>query len=45
MPRSSAYDQDLTAEATRTSNRIGGLLTQFHPIWNASSARAWTTPP
>jgi transposase len=31
-PRSSAYDQDLTAEATRTSNRIGGLLTQFHLI-------------
>ncbi|MFC9061080.1 IS110 family transposase [Streptomyces sp. NPDC057074] len=25
------FDQDLTAEATRTSNRIRGLLTQFHP--------------
>lgn len=25
------FDQDLAAEATRTSNRIGGLLTQFHP--------------
>ncbi|MFD0266065.1 IS110 family transposase [Streptomyces sp. NPDC127106] len=24
-------DQDLAAEATRTSNRIRGLLTQFHP--------------
>ncbi|GHH75266.1 insertion element IS110 uncharacterized 43.6 kDa protein [Streptomyces sulfonofaciens] len=25
------FDQDLTAEATRASNRIRGLLTQFHP--------------
>ncbi|MFD3550427.1 IS110 family transposase [Streptomyces sp. NPDC058655] len=25
------YAQDLAAEATRTSNRIRGLLTQFHP--------------
>ncbi|MFB6785076.1 IS110 family transposase [Streptomyces olivaceus] len=25
------FDQDLAAEATRTSNRIRGLLTQFHP--------------
>ncbi|WP_344570937.1 IS110 family transposase, partial [Streptomyces axinellae] len=25
------FDEDLTAEATRTSNRIRGLLTQFHP--------------
>jgi hypothetical protein len=25
------FDQDLAAEATRTSNRIHGLLTQFHP--------------
>ncbi|MFD8614360.1 IS110 family transposase [Streptomyces sp. NPDC059631] len=25
------FDQDLAAETTRTSNRIGGLLTQFHP--------------
>jgi len=25
------FDQDLAAESTRTSNRIRGLLTQFHP--------------
>ncbi|MFB7999934.1 transposase [Streptomyces sp. NPDC056002] len=25
------FDQDLAAEATHTSNRIHGLLTQFHP--------------
>lgn len=25
------FDQDLAAEATHTSNRIRGLLTQFHP--------------
>ncbi len=25
------FDQDLATEATRTSNRIRGLLTQFHP--------------
>jgi transposase len=25
------FDQDLAAEATRTNNRIRGLLTQFHP--------------
>ncbi|WP_189548270.1 IS110 family transposase, partial [Streptomyces gelaticus] len=25
------FDQDLASEATRTSNRIRGLLTQFHP--------------
>ncbi len=25
------FDQDLAAETTRTSNRIRGLLTQFHP--------------
>jgi hypothetical protein len=25
------FDQDLAAEANRTSNRIRGLLTQFHP--------------
>jgi hypothetical protein len=25
------FDQDLAAEATRTSNRTRGLLTQFHP--------------
>lgn len=25
------FDQDLAAEATRTSNHIRGLLTQFHP--------------
>jgi hypothetical protein len=25
------FDQDLTGEANRTSNRIRGLLTQFHP--------------
>lgn len=25
------FDQDLAAEVTRTSNRIRGLLTQFHP--------------
>ncbi len=25
------FDQDLAAEATRASNRIRGLLTQFHP--------------
>ncbi len=25
------FDQDMAAEATRTSNRIRGLLTQFHP--------------
>lgn len=25
------FDQDLAAEATRTSNRIRGMLTQFHP--------------
>ncbi len=25
------FDQDLAVEATRTSNRIRGLLTQFHP--------------
>src|SRR5690606_24490972 len=25
------FDEDLAAEATRTSNRIRGLLTQFHP--------------
>jgi hypothetical protein len=30
------FDQNLTAEATRTSNRIRGLLTQFHPRWNTS---------
>ena len=24
------FDQDLAAEGTRTSNRIRGLLTQFH---------------
>ncbi len=28
---SGGFDQDLAAEATRTSNRIRGLLTQFHP--------------
>lgn len=38
------FDQDLAAEATRASNRIRGLLTQFHP-WNASWARVWTTRP
>jgi transposase len=25
------FDEDLTGEATRTSNRLRGLLTQFHP--------------
>lgn len=25
------FDEDLTVEATRTANRIRGLLTQFHP--------------
>ncbi len=25
------FNQDLVAEATRTSNRMRGLLTQFHP--------------
>lgn len=25
------FDQDLAVEATRTSNRIRGLLAQFHP--------------
>lgn len=25
------FDQELAAEATRTSNRMRGLLTQFHP--------------
>ncbi len=39
------FDQDLAAEATRTSNRIRGLLTQFPPAWSASWAPAWTTPP
>lgn len=38
------FDQDLAAEATRISNRIRGLLTQFTtPASSASSARAWTT--
>lgn len=39
------FDQDLAAEATRTSNRIRGLLTQFHPRWSASWAPASTTRP
>ncbi|WP_241780155.1 IS110 family transposase, partial [Streptomyces wadayamensis] len=25
------FDQDLAGEANRTSNRVRGLLTQFHP--------------
>ena len=33
------FDDDLAAEATRVSNRIRGLLTQFHPPWSVSWAR------
>ena len=39
------FDQDLAAEATRTSNRIRGLLTSSTPASNASWAPAWTTRP
>jgi transposase len=39
------FDQDLAAEATRTSNRIRGLLTQFHPASNASWAPVSITRP
>lgn len=39
-----SFGQDLAAEATRAGNRMRGLLTQFHPAWNASSGRVWTTP-
>ncbi|EGX61673.1 transposase [Streptomyces zinciresistens K42] len=38
-------DQDLATEATRTSNRIRGLLTRFPPASNASSGPASTTRP
>ncbi len=31
LPLTVGFDQDLAAEAIRTSNRIRGLLTQFHP--------------
>lgn len=40
------FDQDLVAEATRTSNRIRGLLTQFPPFTGTRPRPpAWTTPP
>ena len=39
------FDQDLAAEATRTCNRIRGLLTQFHPSLERVLGRAWTTRP
>jgi transposase len=38
------YDDDLAGEATRTSNRIRGLLTQIHPPSNAPSAPRSPTP-
>ncbi len=36
------FDQDLAAEATRTSNRIRSLLTQFHP--GLERVLVWTAP-
>lgn len=33
------FDQDLAAEANRTSNRIRGLLTQFHPSLERTTAQ------
>ena len=39
------FDQDLAAEATRTSNRIRGLSPSSTPAWNASLGPAWTTRP
>jgi hypothetical protein len=39
------FGQDLAAEATRTSDRTRGLLTQFHPGLEHVLARARTTPP
>jgi hypothetical protein len=38
------FDQDLAAEATRTSNRIGGLLTQFHPSLARRDVREMPEP-
>lgn len=38
------FDQDLADEANRTSNRIRGLLTQFHPSLERVLGPAWTIP-
>jgi hypothetical protein len=37
------FDQDLAAEATRTSNRIRGCSPSSTPAWNASSGRVRAT--
>jgi len=37
------FDDDLAKQATATSNRIRGLLTQTARPGSASLARAWTT--
>lgn len=39
------FDDDLAGEATRMSNRLRDLLTQIHPTWSASWARASSTRP
>lgn len=39
------YDDDLAGEVTRTSNRLRGLLTQIHPLWNGSWTHASSTRP
>jgi hypothetical protein len=39
------FEQDLAPEGTRTSKRIRGLLSQFHPSLERSRDRGWTTRP
>ena len=37
------FDDDLAEQATATSNRIRGLLTQIHPALERVIASTWTT--
>src|SRR6478609_5538677 len=39
------FDDDLAGGSTRIANRLRGLLTQIHPSWNGSWARASNTRP
>lgn len=38
------FDDDLAKQATATSNRIRGLLTQIHPALERVLDPGWTTP-
>jgi hypothetical protein len=37
------FDEDLAAQVNQLSNRLRGLLTQIHPLWNERSAPSCTT--